>query len=116
MDIASREVKGDDFSMEDSSPSMAVQTSACLISGCSAVVPRSTVTGYQDVALLSCTSLVPETNMMTAIAKQPVAMAFEAEKGISQQHATGILSVDYVRFLVHGVVSVGCGALATGGD
>ena len=55
MDAAYRGAKGEDFFTEDSSPSMAVQTSACLISGCSAVVPRCTVTGYQDVALLSCT-------------------------------------------------------------
>ena len=86
MGTASREAKEEDFSTEDSSPSMAGQASACFLSDCSAEVPRGTVTGYQDVALPLCTGVVRETNMVTAIANQPVSMAVEAEKDIFQQY------------------------------
>ena len=108
MDTASSEAKGEDDSTQHSCLSKAVQASVCFSSGCSVVVPRGTVTGYQDVALLSRTVVFSETNVMPAIPKQPVSMAVSSTQlGLSGGCASS---------LVHSVMAVGCGTLATGGD
>jgi C1A family cysteine protease len=116
MDTAFGYAEGVDLCTEDSYPYKAVQASSCLSSGCSVAVPKGTVTGYKDVAVLSRIIAASETNMMSAIAQQPVSIAIEADKDIFQQYATGILSGDCGSSLDHGVLAVGYGTLATGGD
>jgi len=116
MDTAFGYSKGEDLCTEASYPYKAAQASSCLSSGCSVAVPKGTVTGHKDVALIPRIISASETNMMSAIAQQPVSIAIEADKTIFQQYATGILSGECGSSLDHGVLAVGYGSLATGGD
>ena len=71
------------------------------------------ISGYSDVAVGDMSAL------MAAVAKQPVSVAIEADKQCFQQYASGVLTAKACACgtqLDHGVLIVGYGTDATGGD
>ena len=82
MDTACGYSKGEDLCTEASYPYKAVQASSCLSSGWIVAVLQGTVTGHKDVALILRIISASETNMMSAIAQQPVSFAIEADRTI----------------------------------
>lgn len=82
----------------------------CKASSCTAGVPKGAVTGFKDVSTDSKESL------MSAVAQQPVSIAIEADKMVFQLYKGGVLSGMCGAQLDHGVLVVGYGTDATGGD
>lgn len=76
---------------------------ACQMSSCTVAIPGGSVTGFKDV-----TSDNKEM-MMSAVAKQPVSIAIEADSSIFQMYSGGILSGWCGTSLDHGVLLVGYG-------
>lgn len=70
----------------------------------------ATLSGYQDVPTNSDAAL------MAAIAKQPVSVAVEADQGVFQFYSGGVMTGACGTALDHGVLAVGYGTDASGGD
>jgi len=70
----------------------------------------STITGYSDVPANS------ETALINAINVQPVSVAVEADQNSFQFYTSGVMTAACGTALDHGVLAVGYGTDATGGD
>jgi len=70
----------------------------------------ATITGYSDVPAGSDTAL------MAAIAVQPISVAVEADQNSFQFYTSGVMTAACGTALDHGVLAVGYGTDATGGD
>jgi len=68
------------------------------------------VTGYKDVATDS------QEDLMSAVAQQPVSIGIEADQKVFQLYKGGVLSGMCGAKIDHGVLVVGYGTDATGGD
>lgn len=92
---------------EDSYPYVA-QEGTC--QNCTAAFPAGTVTGFKDVTPKD------ENALMEAVALGPVSVAIEADQSAFQLYAGGVLTQDCGAKLDHGVLIVGYGTDATGGN
>jgi len=70
----------------------------------------ATITGFTDVPVNS------ETALMTAIVQQPVSVAVEADQDSFQFYTSGVMTKACGTQLDHGVLAVGYGTEAAGGD
>merc|ERR1712063_223413 len=75
---------------------------SCSTGGCDVVIPKGGVTAYTDVAH-------SEQALMSALNKQPVSIAIEADKSVFQLYKTGVLQGICGASLDHGVLLVGYG-------
>merc|ERR1712137_1294439 len=82
---------------------------SCRASSCTDGLAKAAVTGYKDVATDS------KEDLMSAVAKQPVSIAIEADLPIFQSYQSGVLSGMCGAKLDHGVLVVGYGTDAKGG-
>merc|ERR1719329_442549 len=71
--------------------------------GCTAGIPQGGVTGYKDVAVDS------EQDLMSALQRQPVSVAIEADQAAFQLYESGILTGTCDSDVDHGVLAVGYG-------
>merc|ERR1711964_158940 len=76
---------------------------SCKASSCTVGIPKGGVTGYKDVTADS------EQDLMSALNKQPVSIAIEADKSVFQLYSSGVLSGTCGTNLDHGVLAVGYG-------
>eukprot|EP00929_Paragymnodinium_shiwhaense_P060629 TRINITY_DN3026_c0_g1_i5.p1 TRINITY_DN3026_c0_g1~~TRINITY_DN3026_c0_g1_i5.p1 ORF type:complete len:368 (-),score=94.13 TRINITY_DN3026_c0_g1_i5:205-1251(-) len=83
---------------------------SCQASSCTKAFGAGTVTGYKDVAKDS------KTDLMSAVAQQPVSIAIEADQMVFQSYHSGVLSGMCGAQLDHGVLVVGYGTDPQGGD
>jgi len=109
MDGAFQYVEKNAMCTEDSYPYKAVG-GKCHASSCTVGIPLGMVTGFKDVPTDSKDAL------MSAVAQQPVSIAIEADKSVFQLYRSGVLSGMCGSQLDHGVLVVGYGTDATGGD
>ena len=65
----------------------------------------ATISGFEDVITNS------ETSLMSAIARQPVSVAIEADQSVFQLYSGGVMSAKCGTNLDHGVLAVGYGTL-----
>jgi len=79
------------------------QKGTCKASSCSVGLSKGSVTGYKDVATDS------EQALMSAVAKNPVSIAIEADKSAFQLYKSGVLTTTCGTNLDHGVLAVGYG-------
>jgi len=70
----------------------------------------ATITGFSDVPANS------ETALQAAITQQPIAVAVEADQNSFQFYTSGVMTAACGTALDHGVLAVGFGTDATGGD
>lgn len=77
---------------------------------CKTVPSVSTISGYKDVPVNS------ETALMTAVVQQPVSVAVEADQSVFQYYTGGVMTSACGTQLDHGVLAVGYGTDAKGGD
>merc|ERR1719333_1542487 len=92
-----------DCSKKESFPYTAKGDPTCKASSCKLAIPEGGVVGFKDVDK-------DDTNaLMEAVAKGPVSIAIEADKGAFQFYKTGVLSVTCGTQLDHGVLLVGYG-------
>jgi len=82
----------------------------CQATSCTNAFAAGAVTGYKDVSTNS------EEALMSAVAQQPVSIAIEADKSVFQLYKSGVLSGLCGSQLDHGVLLVGYGTAASGGD
>jgi len=87
---------------ESSYPYKAAQ-GTCMKSSCTVGIPEGGVTGYMDVGANDMQA------MMSAVSKNPVSIAIEADKRAFQLYHGGVLSDDCGTQLDHGVLLVGYG-------
>jgi len=88
----------------ESSYSYAASAGTCKASNCTVSIPKGAVTGYFDVP-------VDDTNaLMEAVAKQPVAVAIEADQEVFKLYSSGILTQSCGSKIDHGVLLVGYGS------
>merc|ERR1712125_248749 len=76
---------------------------SCKVSSCTVGIPKGGVTGYKDVSADSVQDL------MSALNKQPVSIAIEADKSVFQLYSSGVLTGTCGTNLDHGVLAVGYG-------
>jgi cathepsin L len=88
---------------EESYPYTAKGDPTCKASSCKLAIPEGGVVGFKDVDKDDTKSL------MEAVAKGPVSIAIEADKGAFQFYKTGVLSATCGTQLDHGVLLVGYG-------
>merc|ERR1712137_20993 len=101
MDHAFQFAKGVSLCSEASYPYTASDGS-CSTGGCDVVIPKGGVTAYTDVAH-------SESALMSALNKQPVSIAIEADKSAFQSYQSGVLQGNCGTQLDHGVLAVGYG-------
>jgi len=75
----------------------------CKASSCTVGMAKGSVTGFKDVSSDS------EQALMSALNKQPVSIAIEADKSVFQLYKSGVLSGTCGSNLDHGVLAVGYG-------
>lgn len=92
---------------EDAYPYTATGPNTCESAG---KPVAATLSGYQDVPANSDSAL------MSAIAKQPVSVAIEADQGVFQFYSGGVMTGSCGTNLDHGVLAVGYGTDSNGGD
>jgi C1A family cysteine protease len=88
----------------ESSYSYAASAGKCQASNCTASIPQGAVTGYFDVPVDDTEAL------MEAVAKQPVAVAIEADQEVFKLYSSGILTEACGSSIDHGVLLVGYGS------
>jgi len=109
MDAAFTYLESNPVCTEESYPYLA-QDGTCRQTNCTAGIPQNSVKGYKDVTPKDDNAL------MEALAMGPVAVAIEADQSVFQLYAGGVLTQDCGTKLDHGVLAVGYGTDATGGD
>jgi len=102
MDNAFTFLESHDSCTEESYPYEA-KDSTCRASTCTIGVPKGAITGFKDVAEDDDQAL------MEAVAKQPIAVAIEADQMAFQLYNSGILTKECGAKLDHGVLLVGYG-------
>merc|ERR1711972_709456 len=81
---------------------------SCQKSGCSVGIPQGGVVGYKSVDQ-------SEQALMSALNRQPVSIAVEADRSVFQSYSSGIMSGMCGTSLDHGILAVGYGT-ETGGS
>mmetsp|Transcript_62023 Transcript_62023/g.192538 ORF Transcript_62023/g.192538 Transcript_62023/m.192538 type:complete len:383 (-) Transcript_62023:575-1723(-) len=109
MDLAFTYLKGRAVCAEAGYPYTASEGS-CQEANCTEGIPRGGVQGYHDVTPQD------ERALMEAVAKQPVAVAIEADQMAFQLYSGGVLTKECGAKLDHGVLLVGYGTDANGID
>jgi len=109
MDGAFRYAKASGMCTEASYGYTAKTGTTCKASSCTLGIKAGAVTGYKDVDS-------SENALMSAVQLQPVSIAIEADKSVFQLYKKGVLSGLCGSKLDHGVLVVGYGTDATGGD
>merc|ERR1719482_376064 len=79
-------------------------------SSCS-VVDGSAVTGFTDVSPVPQETPASESQMMKAVAQQPISVAIEADQSSFQFYSSGVMTGSCGTQLDHGVLVVGYGTL-----
>jgi len=102
MDNAFKFAEENAICTEKSYPYKAVGGS-CKASSCTTGIPKGSVTGFKDVTVNS------EQDLMSALNKQPVSIAIEADRSAFQLYKSGVLSGWCGTNLDHGVLAVGYG-------
>eukprot|EP00932_Pfiesteria_piscicida_P014571 SRR837773.26379.p2 GENE.SRR837773.26379~~SRR837773.26379.p2 ORF type:complete len:172 (-),score=69.93 SRR837773.26379:32-514(-) len=102
MDKAFAFAKEHGICTEASYPYVAKSTT-CRKGQCSVAIPAGAVTGYRDVPPNS------EAALLAAVARQPVAVAIEADQLAFQLYSGGVLTKECGSKLDHGVLLVGYG-------
>jgi len=103
MDLAFDYVKKHGHCTEESY-SYKAKHNTCMASNCTVGIPAGSLKGYFDVP-------VDDTNaLMEAVAKQPVAVAIEADQSTFQLYSSGILTQACGDKVDHGVLLVGYGS------
>lgn len=104
MALAFNWAKGQALCTEQSYPYTA-RDGSCK-SGCTPGIPHGGVTGYKSVGLFG---ILPATTaqLMSAVQKQPVSIAIEADQASFQHYTGGVLSEACGTKLDHGVLLVG---------
>jgi len=82
----------------------------CQATSCTKAFAAGVVTGFKDVTPNS------KTDLMSAVAQNPTSIAIEADKSVFQLYKSGVLSGLCGAKLDHGVLAVGYGTAAQGGD
>merc|ERR1712048_362361 len=82
---------------------MGAKKGACASANCTIAIPKGSVTGFKDVPADS------EQALMSALNKQPVSIAIEADKSVFQLYKSGVLQGLCGASLDHGVLAVGYG-------
>jgi len=101
MDYAFEFAEGQALCTEQSYP-YKMKQNTCSPGGCDVAIPKGGVTGYTDVKQT-------ESAMLSALSKQPVSIAIEADKSAFQSYTTGVLQANCGTQLDHGVLAVGYG-------
>merc|ERR1712151_850278 len=101
-DTAFEYAEKNDLCTEDSYPYKA-KGGKGKASSCTVGIAKGGVTGYKDVSTDS------EQSLMSALNKQPVSIAIEADKSVFQLYKSGVLSSNCGTNLDHGVLAVGYG-------
>merc|ERR1719215_2060230 len=102
MDQAFQYAKGHGICTEQSY-SYQGKAATCRAPNCSVAVPHAAVQGFRDVAAND------EEALMQAVARQPVAVAIEADQLSFQLYSGGVLTQECGDKLDHGVLLVGYG-------
>merc|ERR1712187_129461 len=102
MDNAFQYAEQNALCTEDSYPYKAA-SGTCKASSCTVGIQKGGVVGYKDVSADS------EQAMMSALNKQPVSIAIEADKSVFQLYRSGVLTGNCGANLDHGVLAVGYG-------
>merc|ERR1712232_1447551 len=102
MDNAFQFAENNAICTETSYPYKAVGGS-CKASSCTTGIPKGSVTGFKDVTVDS------EQALMSALNKQPVSIAIEADRSAFQLYKSGVLTGLCGASLDHGVLAVGYG-------
>jgi len=76
---------------------------SCGVSSCKTALPKGSVSGFKDVKKNS------KTDMMSAVAQQPVSIALDGAGNLFQSYKSGVLSGSCGSQLDHGVLTVGYG-------
>merc|ERR1712224_509583 len=100
--------KGVDIATESSYPYKATDGNACKTSGYSTAIPKGGVTGFTRVGGLFTGASVND--MKSAIQKQPVSIAIEADQRSFQGYKNGVLTSGCGTSLDHAVLAVGYGS------
>merc|ERR1712176_1253267 len=102
MDNAFQYAEQNSLCTEGSYPYKA-RSGTCKASSCTVGIKKGGVIGFKDVSADS------EQAMMSALNKQPVSIAIEADKSVFQLYKSGVLSGYCGSTLDHGVLAVGYG-------
>jgi len=113
MNFGLRFAKDHDFCSEASYPYEA-KGGKCRSSGCSVSMTSGTVTGVKSVAPLIGTA--KDSDLMSALAIQPLSIAIEADQDIFQHYKSGTITGNCGTNTDHGVLLVGYGTDSSGND
>merc|ERR1712063_60586 len=106
MQFALRYAKDHDICSESSYPYEA-KGGKCRTSGCDVALKSGTVTGV--VHMGSILGSATDQDMMSALAKQPLSIAIEADQDIFQHYKSGVITGNCGTSTDHGVLLVGYG-------
>merc|ERR1712048_1398390 len=106
MQFALRYAKDHDICSESSYPYEA-KGGKCRTSGCEVALKSGTVTGV--VHMGSILGSATDEDMMSALAKQPLSIAIEADQDIFQHYKSGVITGNCGTSTDHGVLLVGYG-------
>eukprot|EP00930_Biecheleria_cincta_P020464 TRINITY_DN1539_c0_g2_i2.p1 TRINITY_DN1539_c0_g2~~TRINITY_DN1539_c0_g2_i2.p1 ORF type:complete len:350 (-),score=76.55 TRINITY_DN1539_c0_g2_i2:118-1167(-) len=88
----------------------------CSTASCKVGIPKGAVKGYKGLAPVARLLPASEQAMMSAVSQQPVSVAIEADQQTFQLYKGGVLKSTCGTSLDHGVLVVGYGTDAQGGE